>query len=112
LIRLTNAVREDPRQGMPELQRQITADRSRRFDDLCTDLGRDPPTIRHQVVCFPPLTPWQSVQYFTDMVGRFRRIGIDEFVLYWPQTWRDRPSERTVFDEVTHTVMPAMRAIS
>ena len=90
---------------------RITADRSRRFDDLCADLGRDPATIRHQVVCFPPLTPWQSVQYFTDMVGRFRRIGIDEFVLYWPQTWRDRPSEQTVFDEVTHTVMPAMRAI-
>ena len=61
-------------------------------------------------VCFPPLTPWQSVQYFTDMVGRFRQIGIDEFVLYWPQTWRDQPNEQTVFDEVTHTVIPAMRA--
>jgi hypothetical protein len=88
----------------------ITADRSRRVDDLCADLGRDPATIRHQVVCFPPLTSWQSVPYFTDMVGRFRRIGIDEFVLYWPQAWRDRPSEQTVFDEVTHTDMPAMRA--
>jgi len=88
----------------------ITADRSRRFDDLCVDLGRDPATIRHQVVCFPPLTPWQSVQYFTDMVGRFRHIGIDEFVLYWPQTWRALPREQTVFDEVIHTVMPTMRA--
>jgi hypothetical protein len=53
---------------------------------------------------------WQSVDYFTDMVGRFRRIGIDEFVLCWPQTRRDRPSEQTVFDEVTHDVMPEMRA--
>ncbi|MGH9249477.1 MAG: LLM class flavin-dependent oxidoreductase [Acidimicrobiales bacterium] len=88
----------------------ITADRSRRFDDLCADVGRDPTAIRHSVVCFPPLTPWQSAEYFTDMVGRFRQIGIDEFVLYWPQTWRDRPSEQTVFDEVTHTVMPAMRS--
>ena len=51
--------------------------------------GRDPATIRHSLVCFPPLTPWQSVAYFEDMVGRFGEIGIDEFVLYWPQNWRD-----------------------
>jgi len=87
----------------------LTADRARRFDDLCADFGRDPTTIRHSVVCFPPLTPWQSVGYFTDMVGRFRQIGIDEFVLYWPQAWRDQPSEQAVFEEVTHTVMPALR---
>jgi hypothetical protein len=43
---------------------------------------------------------------FTDMVGRFREIGIDEFVLCWPQTWREQPSEQAVFEEVTHAVMP------
>src|SRR5262245_20401443 len=37
-----------------------TATRSRRFDDLCADAGRDPAAIRHSLVCFPPLTPWQS----------------------------------------------------
>ncbi len=88
----------------------VTADRSRRFDDLCADLGRDPTTIRHSVVCFPPLTPWESVGYFTDMVGRFAEIGIDELVLYWPQTWRDAPGEDAVFDEVAATVMPRLRA--
>ena len=87
----------------------LTADRARRFDDLCGDFGRDPTTIRHSVVCFPPLTPWQSVGYFTDMVGRFHETGTDEFVLYWPQAWRDQPSEQAVFEEVTHTVMPALR---
>lgn len=60
--------------------------------------------------CFPPLTPWQSVEYFHDMVGRFGEIGIDEFVLYWPQTWRDAPGEEAVFEEVaTTTVLPRMR---
>lgn len=83
---------------------------ARRFDDLCVDLGRDPATIRHSVVCFPPLTPWQSVAYFNDMVGRFRQLGIDEFVLYWPQAWRNRPGEQAVFEEVIDTVMPALRA--
>ena len=88
----------------------VTADRSHRFDDLCAELGRDPTTIRHSVVCFPPLTPWESVEYFTDMVGRFAEVGIDEFVLYWPQSWRDQPAEDAVFEEVAATVIPRLRA--
>jgi alkanesulfonate monooxygenase SsuD/methylene tetrahydromethanopterin reductase-like flavin-dependent oxidoreductase (luciferase family) len=88
----------------------VTADRSHRFDDLCADAGRDPATVRHSLVCFPPLTPWRSVEYFTDMVGRLTEIGIDEFVLYWPQSWREDPREDVVFEEVATSVMPRMRA--
>ena len=87
----------------------VTADRSHRFDDLCAAADRDPASIRHSLVCFPPLTPWQSAEYFRDMVGRFREIGIDEFVLYWPQTWGAAPGEQAVFEEVTATVMPRLR---
>lgn len=50
------------------------------------------------------------MEYFQDMVGRFREIGIDEFVLYWPQTWGAAPREEAVFQEVTATVMPRLRA--
>jgi len=88
----------------------VTADRSHRFDDLCAAVGRDPASIRHSLVCFPSLTPWRSVEYFQEMVGRFRDIGIDEFVLYWPQTWEAAPREDAVFEEVTATVMPRLRA--
>jgi alkanesulfonate monooxygenase SsuD/methylene tetrahydromethanopterin reductase-like flavin-dependent oxidoreductase (luciferase family) len=88
----------------------VTAERSHRFDDLCVDAGRDPTTVRHSLVCFPPLTPWQSVGYFSDMVGRLSEIGIDEFVLYWPQTWRPVHGEDAVFEEVMNTVIPQMRA--
>lgn len=66
----------------------LTRDRSAPFDDPCSSLGRDPASIRQSLVCFPPLTPWESADYFEDMVGRYRTIGIDEFVLYWPQSWR------------------------
>jgi alkanesulfonate monooxygenase SsuD/methylene tetrahydromethanopterin reductase-like flavin-dependent oxidoreductase (luciferase family) len=56
----------------------VTAERSQRFDDLCVAAGRDPTTIRHSLVCFPPLTPWQSVEYFqhgrTLSRGRDRRV--------------------------------------
>jgi alkanesulfonate monooxygenase SsuD/methylene tetrahydromethanopterin reductase-like flavin-dependent oxidoreductase (luciferase family) len=87
----------------------VTAQRCARFNDLCVENGRDPGAIRHSVVCFQPLTPWESPQYFADMVGRFRQIGIDEFVLYWPGAWRDEPREETVFREVTATVIPRLR---
>jgi alkanesulfonate monooxygenase SsuD/methylene tetrahydromethanopterin reductase-like flavin-dependent oxidoreductase (luciferase family) len=88
----------------------ITADRCARFDDLAAGLGRDPHRIRHSIVCFPPLTPWESTEYFADMVGRFRAMGIDEFVLYWPGTWRDEPRGAAVFEKVTNTVIPSLRA--
>jgi alkanesulfonate monooxygenase SsuD/methylene tetrahydromethanopterin reductase-like flavin-dependent oxidoreductase (luciferase family) len=88
---------------------RLTAQRCNAFDELCVEFGRDPAAIRHSVVCFPPLTPWESVGAFSDMVGTLQAIGIDELVLYWPETWRRQPGEWDVFDEVTATVMPALR---
>jgi alkanesulfonate monooxygenase SsuD/methylene tetrahydromethanopterin reductase-like flavin-dependent oxidoreductase (luciferase family) len=90
---------------------RVTAERCARFDDLVVGLDRDPSTIRHSLVCFPPLTPWESPGYFTDMVGRFRAVGINEFVLYWPRSWRqDAPHEQDVFEHVATETIPALRA--
>jgi alkanesulfonate monooxygenase SsuD/methylene tetrahydromethanopterin reductase-like flavin-dependent oxidoreductase (luciferase family) len=88
----------------------LTAQRCTVFDELCAGFGRDPADVRHSVVCFPPLTPWESADYFTDLVGRLQGIGIDELVLYWPETWRRQPGEWKVFDEVTGAVIPALRS--
>ena len=88
----------------------VTAERCERFDELVTREGRDPKTIRHSLVCFPPLTPWESPGYFTDMVNRFGSVGIDEFVLYWPGSWRPAAhGEHDVFEQVVGEVIPAMR---
>ncbi|MGZ4601283.1 MAG: LLM class flavin-dependent oxidoreductase [Oryzihumus sp.] len=90
---------------------RVTAERCRRFDDLCVAADRDPATIRHSVVCFPPLTPWESTAYFVDMVGRMREVGVDEFVLYWPRNWRPEAlHEQQVFEQVTAETIPALRA--
>ncbi|MDF2146949.1 LLM class flavin-dependent oxidoreductase [Knoellia sp. p5-6-4] len=89
---------------------RVTAERCSRFDDLATGLGRDPRQIRHSLVCFPPLTPWESPEYFVDMVGRFRSLGIDEFVLYWPGSWRPDHPEDEVFREVASTIIPRLRS--
>jgi alkanesulfonate monooxygenase SsuD/methylene tetrahydromethanopterin reductase-like flavin-dependent oxidoreductase (luciferase family) len=87
----------------------VTAQRAERFDELATNFGREAGSIRHSVVCFPPLTPWESTEYFTDMVGRFSGVGIDEFVLYWPGPWRDEPRGKAVLREVTTRVIPQLR---
>lgn len=87
----------------------VTRDRCARFDDLCSQLGRDPATLRHSLVCFPPLTPWDSVSYFREMIERYNEIGIDEFVLYWPQTWREVAREDSVFEQAARELMPALR---
>ena len=91
---------------------RVTSERCRRFDELAEELGRDPSTIRHSVVCFPPLTPWESRDYFTDMVGRFRSAGIDEFVLYWPGSWRPDAvqEEEDVFERIAGEVIPTLRS--
>jgi alkanesulfonate monooxygenase SsuD/methylene tetrahydromethanopterin reductase-like flavin-dependent oxidoreductase (luciferase family) len=88
---------------------RVTAERRNRFDDLCVEFGRDPRAIRHSVVCYPPLTPWESSEYFLDMVGRLMAIGIDEFVLYLPESWRSKPAEWEVFELVATTHMQSLR---
>lgn len=89
---------------------EVTRDRSVRFDDLCVELGRDPLAIRHSLVVYPPLQPWESVESFRDLVGRYGEAGIDEFVLYFPQNWREAPHEDAVFEQVTREVIPQLRA--
>ena len=89
---------------------ETTRDRCSRFDELCVEVGRDPKDIRHSLVCFPPLTPWESAGYFGDMVGRYGAVGIDEFVLYWPQTWRDMAYEDAVFEHVCGDQLPSLRS--
>jgi alkanesulfonate monooxygenase SsuD/methylene tetrahydromethanopterin reductase-like flavin-dependent oxidoreductase (luciferase family) len=90
----------------------ITGERVERFDALVDSHGRDPRSVRHSLVCFPPLTPWESPDYFTDMVGRFCSVGIDEFVLYWPGSWAPDAieTETRVFEKVALDVLPALRA--
>ena len=90
---------------------QATRERAELLADLCAARGRDPASIRHSLVCFPPLTPWASLSAFREMVERFRAIGIDEFVLYWPRNWdRHAMHEDKVFEEVMTSVVPELRA--
>jgi alkanesulfonate monooxygenase SsuD/methylene tetrahydromethanopterin reductase-like flavin-dependent oxidoreductase (luciferase family) len=87
----------------------VTRDRGRRFEDFCVEAGRDPNDLGRSLVCFPPLTPWESVEYFREMAGRFGEIGIDEFVLYFPEEWREASHEWQTMESVASQVFPDLR---
>ncbi len=91
---------------------RVTRERAELLAELCEARGRDVRSIRHSLVCYPPLTPWASVSGFREMVERYQAIGIDEFVLYWPRNWDAHAThEDAVFEEVMTTVVPELRAV-
>ncbi len=58
---------------------------SERLDTYCEQLGRDPATIRRLVLAYRPITdPFSSLDAFDEYISRYREIGIDEMVFYWP----------------------------
>lgn len=89
---------------------RVTRDRAELLAELCVARGRDPKTIRHSLVCYPPLTPWASASAFLDMVEKYHAIGIDEFVLYWPRNWDSQAAhEDRVLEDVMTSVVPELR---
>ena len=60
----------------------VTRQRAERLDAYCAAIGRDPRQIRRSLlVGFTQDNPWASVDAFCEFVGRYRAIGIDEFIL-------------------------------
>ena len=68
-----------------------------------------PATLDVMAVTTGGIRPWESAEYFRNMVGRYAGIGIDEFVLYWPRTWRDEQREDRMFEQVCAVVIPGLR---
>jgi alkanesulfonate monooxygenase SsuD/methylene tetrahydromethanopterin reductase-like flavin-dependent oxidoreductase (luciferase family) len=66
----------------------ITRERSAALNAYCAELGRDPSTLRRQILAgHPATTPdpiWSSVQAFDEWVAEWQQVGIDEIVLYFP----------------------------
>jgi alkanesulfonate monooxygenase SsuD/methylene tetrahydromethanopterin reductase-like flavin-dependent oxidoreductase (luciferase family) len=66
----------------------VTKARSDALDEFCADAGRDPTTVRRQILAGSPATTpdpiWSSVDAFDTWVATWSEIGIDEIVLYFP----------------------------
>jgi hypothetical protein len=61
-----------------------TAEQSRRIDDLAFAAGRDPAAIRRSYTLFGPWDPRAGRYTYEEVFANFAAIGIDDFVLDWP----------------------------
>src|SRR5207253_2788728 len=77
------------------------------LDEACATIGRDPATLRRSFLAgFTPDRPFASVDAFEDFIGRYRALGIDEFIFFY----RPRHATAEMFERVALEVMPRLRA--
>ena len=87
-------------------------ERNRILDAHCADLGRDPATLRRSFYGWATVMsqqglpdPWESVGAFEDVIGRYREVGINEFIIDQPQA-----GQLDVLERIATDVIPPMRA--
>ena len=55
------------------------------FDAICTEVERDPQTVRRSILLDrAEVDPWSSVDAFDEFVGAFQEIGVELIAFYWP----------------------------
>lgn len=92
----------------------VTRRRMATLDRLCEQAGREPSTLGRcllagsAAVNAEPI--WTSVDAFEDFVGRFREIGIDTFIVYWPPTSVSRDVDEDTVRQVLADVVPRLTA--
>jgi F420-dependent oxidoreductase-like protein len=78
------------------------------LDEQCASIGRDPRTIVRSLygwAAMMPHDPWQSVDAFGDMVGRYAEAGVNEFLIDQP-----RPEQQPILERVAADLLPPLRA--
>jgi F420-dependent oxidoreductase-like protein len=81
--------------------------RNAQLDDACASIGREPTSIVRSLygwAAMLPSDPWDSVDAFRDMVGRYAEAGVNEFLIDQP-----RPEQETVLERVAAEVLPSIR---
>jgi alkanesulfonate monooxygenase SsuD/methylene tetrahydromethanopterin reductase-like flavin-dependent oxidoreductase (luciferase family) len=90
---------------------EAVREQSRRLDDACAAIGRDPETIRRiYMIGNTEERPLASTGAFDDFVGRYAAIGFTDVVFHHPRPddaeWDEPPS---IVDEIATEVLPRWR---
>lgn len=100
----------------------LTRQRNTMLDGYCAQIGRDPAEITRSLLVWPfvPDAPFDSKDAFHDFVGRYREIGIDEFIFYWlredmaefsaDRSWFARTADRDTLEWLVTEAIPTLRA--
>ena len=68
--------------------------RNAMLDEHCAAIGRDPSAIVRSLygwAAMMPHDPWQSLDAFHEMVGRYAEAGVNEFLIDQP-----RPEQQAI----------------
>jgi F420-dependent oxidoreductase-like protein len=83
------------------------AERNQALSEACAKVGRDPESIVRSVYHWVPMSsddPWNSVDAFEDVVGRYREAGLNEFIIDHP-----KDEQLGVLERVATEVLPKLR---
>jgi alkanesulfonate monooxygenase SsuD/methylene tetrahydromethanopterin reductase-like flavin-dependent oxidoreductase (luciferase family) len=90
------------------------AERNQILDQHCIDIGRDPAEVRRSFYGWASNMveqglpdPWDSSDAFEDVIGRYREVGINEFIMDQP-----RPEQQGVLERVAAETIPRLRGQS
>jgi hypothetical protein len=78
------------------------------LDEACATIGRDPKEIWRGLygwAAMMPSDPWQSLDAFAEMVGRYGEAGVNEFIIDQPGAEQLPMAER-----VATELLPKLRA--
>jgi alkanesulfonate monooxygenase SsuD/methylene tetrahydromethanopterin reductase-like flavin-dependent oxidoreductase (luciferase family) len=82
-----------------------TVNRSRRLEQYCTDIGRDPSTVRRSLLVYPRFVDAWADEFAAEaLVERFHEVGFTEFVFGWPSE-----HQMPVFEYFVEEVLPRLR---
>ena len=81
---------------------QKTRERSEFLDEACRQIGRDPHTLRRSLLAYGPLAGkiFESADSFRLIVKIFRKIGISEFIAYYPEDEKQQKNMERIAREV------------
>lgn len=75
------------------------------LDDHCATIGRNPSEIIRSLygwAALMPADPWASTDAFQEVVGRYREVGINEFIIDAPDPDRFDLLERIAAEVIPH----------
>ncbi len=78
------------------------------LDEHCAAIGRDPATIWRGLygwAALMPSDPWASPDAFAEMVGRYREVGVNEFIIDQP-----RDEQIPMLERIATDLLPKLRA--
>jgi hypothetical protein len=78
------------------------------LDERCAAIGRDPDSISRSLygwAAMLPYDPWASIDAFQEVIGRYREVGVNEFIIDHPPS-----AQFPVLERVATEVLPGLRA--